>query len=204
MIKILWAHHVGVNALYQCPKEGDVDLQDSQLAPGLPVKACPSCSGAWISPEDYQHWQQQLGQADSPPQVTVLPLAQNLSFQPPPLDNRASLCPNCRSYLVRGRINLKQGSFYVERCPNCQGLWCDAGEWELLEQLDLHTHLEHIFSPEWQAQVRELENGEREKLATIEKLGPDIAGRIFELADLLEHHPNGDFGVAYLMRRFET
>ncbi|HEY9761828.1 MAG TPA: hypothetical protein V6D07_04845, partial [Trichocoleus sp.] len=79
----------------------------------------------------------------------------------------------------------------------------DDGEWEILEKLQLVGHLEHIFSGDWQAQVRLLEQGEREKLATIEKLGPEVAYKIFELADLLENHPNGDFGVAYLMRRFE-
>jgi hypothetical protein len=26
---------------------------------------------------------------------------------------------------------------------------------------------------------------------------------LFELAELLEQHPNGDFGVAYLMRRVD-
>jgi len=190
--------------LYQCPKEGDITLQDSQLAPGLPAKTCPSCGGAWIQPEYYVTWQRQQGIEDAPIQVTVLPLSLNTPFQPAALDNRAALCPDCRSYLVRGRLNLKQSSFYVERCPNCKGIWCDAGEWEILQQLKLDAHIEYIFSPEWQSLVRDLEHGEREKQAIVDKLGPEIADRIFELADLLEHHPNGDFGVAYLMRRFES
>ncbi|MEO1070177.1 MAG: zf-TFIIB domain-containing protein [Cyanobacteria bacterium J06638_6] len=189
--------------MYQCPKEGDVDLQDSQLDLGLAIKACPSCGGAWIPPENYVTWQQSQVDADAPVQVAVLPLTLDTAFQPAPLDNRAALCPDCRSYLVRGRVNLKAGSFYVERCPSCGGIWCDAGEWEVLQQLELHTHLDYIFAADWQAQVRELEHGERERLATVDKLGPEIAQRIFELADLLEQHPNGDFGVAYLMRRVD-
>jgi Zn-finger nucleic acid-binding protein len=135
--------------------------------------------------------------------VAVLPLSLSTSFQPAALDNRAALCLDCRSYLVRGRITLPQGAFYVERCPNCNGIWCDGGEWEVLQQLDLQAHINYIFSADWQAQVRELEHTEREKLATIDKLGPDVAQRVFELADLLEQHPNGDFGVAYLMRRVD-
>jgi Zn-finger nucleic acid-binding protein len=194
---------LGENALYQCPKEGHVDLQDRQIAPGLTAKACPSCGGAWIQPEDYVTWQRQQVDTEAPTQVAVLPLSLSTPFQPPALDNRAALCPDCRSYLVRGRINLKQGSFYVERCPNCKGIWCDAGEWEVLQQLDLHTHIDYIFSTEWQTQVRDLEHGERERQAIVDKLGPEIGQRIFELADLLEHHPNGDFGVAYLMRLFD-
>ncbi|MGB3309896.1 MAG: zf-TFIIB domain-containing protein [Nodosilinea sp.] len=189
--------------MYQCPKEGHIDLQDSQLAPGLSVKACSSCGGAWMPPEDYANWQRSQVDPDAPISVAVLPLALNTSFQPADLDNRAALCPDCRSYLVRGRITLKQGAFYVERCPSCNGIWCDAGEWELLGQLDLQAHIDYIFSAVWQGQVRELEHSERERQATIDKLGDDIAHRVFELADLLEQHPNGDFGVAYLMRRVD-
>ncbi|WOD41188.1 zf-TFIIB domain-containing protein [Nodosilinea sp. E11] len=189
--------------MYQCPKEGDVNLQDSQLAPGLPVKACPSCGGSWIPPEQYINWQRPQIDPDASPRVSVLPLSLNPPFQPAALDNRAALCPDCRSYLVRGRITLQQVSFYVERCPNCNGIWCDDGEWEMLQQLELHTHIEYIFSADWQGQVRELEHTEREKQATIDKLGPEIAHRVFELANLLEEHPNGDFGVAYLMRRVD-
>jgi Zn-finger nucleic acid-binding protein len=189
--------------LYQCPKEGNIDLQDSQLAPGLSTHACPSCGGTWIPPESYVSWQRQQVDPDQPTQVSILPLTVDTPFQPAPLDNRAALCPDCRSYLVRGRISLKHQSFYVERCPNCKGIWCDAGEWDMLQQLDLHTHIDWIFLADWQSQVRDLENLERERLATIDKLGPEIAHCIFELADQLEDHPNGDFGVAYLMRRFE-
>ncbi|MBE9138095.1 zf-TFIIB domain-containing protein [Nodosilinea sp. LEGE 07088] len=189
--------------MYQCPKEGDIDLQDSQLEPGLVTNACPSCGGAWIPPEHYVTWQRSQVDPDAPIRVSVLPLTLDTAFKPAALDNRAALCPDCRSYLVRGRINLRAGSFYVERCPNCGGIWCDAGEWEVLHQLELHTHIDYIFGADWQAQVRELEHSERERLATIDKLGPEIAQRIFELADLLEQHPNGDFGVAYLMRRVD-
>ncbi len=189
--------------MYQCPKEGDIDLQDSQLAPGLAVHSCPSCGGSWIPPEHYVTWQRSQVDPDAPVQVAVLPLSLHTDFAPAALDNRAALCLDCRSYLVRGRITLPQGSFYVERCPNCNGIWCDGGEWEILQQLDLQAHIDYIFSADWQAQVRELEHTEREKLATIDKLGSDVAQRVFELADLLEQHPNGDFGVAYLMRRVD-
>jgi Zn-finger nucleic acid-binding protein len=119
------------------------------------------------------------------------------------LDNRAALCPDCRSYLIRGRVSLKHTSFYVERCSNCKGIWCDAGEWDILQKLSLDTHIGYLFSAEWQSQVREQENSAREQQAIVDKLGPEIADRIFDLAKQLEDHPNGDFGVAYLMRRFD-
>ena len=188
----------------QCPKEPKVGLVDGTLSPGLAAKCCPDCGGAWIPPENYLNWQTRQGiRRDQDPQVDVLPSEIPEPLASSPLDNRAALCPDCQHYLVRGRIKLQKLMFFVERCPNCKGYWCDRGEWEILQQLQLDTHLEYIFSDLWQTSVKELEFAKRERQATIEKLGPEIAARLFELAELLEDHPNGDFGVAYLMRRFE-
>jgi Zn-finger nucleic acid-binding protein len=190
--------------MVHCPKERNVELVDGTLAGGLRAHCCPECGGAWIPPEHYHNWRADQGiQSSETVAVEVLPSQLTVAFTPSPLDNRAALCPDCQHYLVRGRIGLKQGSFFVERCPNCKGYWCDRGEWEILQKLQLDTHLEYIFAEPWQAQVKALELAIREREATIDKLGADIAAKIFELAALLEEHPNGDFGVAYLMRRFE-
>jgi hypothetical protein len=72
-----------------------------------------------------------------------------------------------------------------------------------LQRLRLDEHLDYIFSDQWQSKVKALDFAAREKAATIDKLGSEIANKVFELAQLLEAHPEGDFGVAYLMRRFE-
>jgi Zn-finger nucleic acid-binding protein len=89
----------------------------------------------------------------------------------------------------------------VERCTQCRGIWCDYGEWDILQKLGLHTTIEQLFSNEWQTKVRSHQFSQQERQATIDKLGSELAERVFELGELLEKHPNGDFGVAYLMRR---
>lgn len=190
--------------MVQCPKDLKVDLTEGILSDGLVAHCCPECEGSWIRPEHYADWQARQGiDRAAEPHVEVIPSQLETDFTPPAMDNRAALCPDCKHYLVRGRVQLPEHMFFVERCPNCKGYWCDRGEWAILQQLHLDTHLDYIFSESWQTQVKELSFAHREKAATIEKLGPDIAAKIFELAELLEKHPNGDFGVAYLMRRFE-
>ena len=190
--------------MVKCPKELKVDLSDGTLPGDLSAQCCPDCQGAWIRPESYTEWQHQLGiDLDAEPEVAVVPSQAPISFQPSSLDNRAALCPDCKNYLVRGRVQLSDVMFFVERCPNCRGYWCDRGEWEVLQQLQLDKHLEYIFSDQWQSKVKALDFAAREKTATIDKLGSEIANKVFELAQLLEAHPEGDFGVAYLMRRFE-
>nr|WP_255527189.1 zf-TFIIB domain-containing protein [Oculatella sp. LEGE 06141] len=131
-----------------------------------------------------------------------MPTTLDVDYIQSPYDTKGALCPACSYYLARAKVGLKT-PFYVERCSNCGGIWCDHGEWDVLETLGLHTSIERLFTSEWQTQVKERDYAEKERRATVEKLGDDLAARVFELAERLEGHPNGDFGVAYLMRRFE-
>lgn len=180
----------------QCPKDKKVELVSSLLAADLVVQCCPDCKGTWIPASEYESWQSQQPQTEK-----AFPKTLDVDYTQSPLDTRAALCPECNHYLARARVGLKN-PFYVERCPNCGGIWCDYGEWDVLEKIGMHTAIEQLFTSEWQTRVKEQEHIERERQATIEKLGEDLAQQLFVLAEQLESHPNGDFGVAYLMRRF--
>jgi len=186
----------------RCPKETTTELVSGELTEGLASHCCPDCQGNWLPFASYQRWQASNAGLEAIPD-DVLPLALETDYTPAPLDGRAGLCPECGTYLKRSRLNLKSGSFYVERCPLCSGLWCDRGEWEIFEALGLHVQIPIVFKPDWQSNVRVLEQVERQRLAVIEKLGPEIAQKIFELGEQLKDHPHGDFGVAYLMRKFD-
>ena len=186
----------------RCPKETEIELTTGNLSDELPVHCCPSCKGNWLPTAHYQRWQAMNAGLEAIPDL-VVPMTLDSDYKPAPLDGRAGLCPECGTYLKRSRINLRDASFYVERCPICEGFWCDRGEWKILEALGLHIQIPVVFNPEWQAQVRVGEQDERQKLAVIDKLGPDIAKCVFELGDILAQHPQGDFAVAYLMRKFE-
>ena len=192
-----------------CPKEPTIELSPGQLTAGLNVQCCSSCGGSWLPKFHYQHWQALNAGLEAIPEP-VLPLTLEMEYEVAPLAGRAGLCPECGTYLKRSRINLKNTSFYVERCPVCSGLWCDLpleglrhrGEWEVFEALGIHIQIPIVFSPDWQAQVREMEQVEKQRLALVEKLGEDVANRVVELGALIEKHPHGDFAVAYLMRKF--
>ena len=182
----------------QCPKDKQVDLVSGQLIGQLGAHHCPECQGVWLAGADYGAWQQQQPRAEN--LAALIDRALEADAARSPFDARAALCPECNAYLARARVSTKT-PFYVERCPNCKGIWCDRGEWETLQTLALHTVIDQMFLGEWQTRTREREQLAQERRATIDKLGADLAAKIFELAALLEKHPNGDFGVAYLMRR---
>ncbi len=182
----------------QCPKNKAVELFSHKLVDQMQAYCCPECEGNWIPTDEYEQWQQT--QPQQKPEALFPTI--DVDYTPSPLDTRAALCPECGHYLSRAKVALKN-PFYVERCPNCGGIWCDRGEWEVLQRLGLSATIPQLFSSEWQAQIKAREYTERERAATIEKLGNDVAEKVFVLAEILENHPNGDFGVAYLMRRFE-
>ena len=184
----------------QCPKDKKLTLSDGILAGNLAVKHCPDCQGTWIPASEYEVWQTTQPQPHRQNQESTYETL-DVDFVQSPFDTKAALCPECNHYFARAKVMLKS-PFYVERCPNCGGIWCDRGEWDVLARLGLHTTIQQLFSNEWQTRAREQLQAEKEHQATIEKLGSELAARLFDLAELLEKHPNGDFGVAYLMRRF--
>ncbi|MGD1899062.1 MAG: zf-TFIIB domain-containing protein [Phormidesmis sp.] len=186
----------------RCPKEPTIELAPSQLTEGLDAHCCPSCSGQWLPKFNYQRWQAMNAGLEAIPDE-VLPLTLETDYSAVPLDSRAGLCPECGTYLKRARLNLQKSSFYVERCPICEGFWCDRGEWDVLEALGLHIQIPIVFNLDWQARVRVLEQAERQRAAVIEKLGPALADQVFDLGESLAGHPHGDFAVAYLMRKFD-
>ncbi len=182
----------------QCPKCKSVTLLDGALDDKFAVKYCQECKGTWIPADEYEAWASRQPYNPGVPDLKSKTL--NVNFVQSPFDTKAALCPECRRYLSRAKVNLTT-PFYVERCMQCRGIWCDYGEWDILEKLGLHTTIEELFSNEWQAKTREQKFSEQERRATIDKLGSDVAAQVFALAEVLEKHPNGDFGVAYLMRR---
>ncbi|HLO50504.1 MAG TPA: zf-TFIIB domain-containing protein [Kamptonema sp.] len=185
----------------QCPKCKHPELEEGMLNNHLSVKWCPNCYGIWMPSKEYQGWQEYQRQwpSKSQPKGTVSP-----DFAPSPYDAKAAMCPDDGQYLSRARIPFTKTPVYVERCSVCGGIWCDSGEWEILESMGLHAQIEQLFSSAWQAKARLEELAQRERQGIIDKLGEELSQYVFALAEVLEDHPNGDFAASYILRRFES
>lgn len=167
----------------------------------LAVKWCPNCYGIWMPSKEYQGWQEYQRQwpSKSQPKGAASP-----DFAPSPYDAKAGMCPDDGQYLSRARIPFTKIPVYVERCSVCGGIWCDSGEWEILESMGLNSQIEQLFSSAWQAKARLDELAQRERQGIIDKLGEELSQYVFALAEVLEDHPNGDFAASYILRRFES
>jgi len=185
----------------QSPKDASATLIEETLPEGLMVYRCPSTGGFWIDRSHYTAWQE--SQTINVPKIAdIVSRLSQVQATPAPEDGRAALCPSTGRFLIRARVDTPI-PFYVERSPEEGHFWIDHGEWDVLTQLGLPMQLDSLFSSEWQAQLRDYQQIERQKQATIDKLGADLARQVFELADALRAHPQGDFGVAYLMQQFD-
>ncbi|MGB3236657.1 MAG: hypothetical protein WBB29_00075 [Geitlerinemataceae cyanobacterium] len=185
----------------QYPKDKNLTLIDGILENSFLVKYSPETGGIWLPREAYRDWV-----ADRPRYeldlLQVVQLLNKIDFQPAPQDSQAGICPETGRLMVRARVNTPR-PFYVERSGPDGGIWLDYGEWEVLSILGLHLQIDSLFSSEWQAAFREVQQLERQRQATIEKLGEDLAAQVFQVGEALRAHPNGDFGVAYLMQQFD-
>jgi Zn-finger nucleic acid-binding protein len=184
----------------QCPKCKEL-LTNSQLFGSLKADACATCAGQWVDGDEYQQWRQVQNRATVDP-MKVLRANLTAYKVPAETDTKTGLCPQCQRILSRTRVSTEP-FFYLEQCLSCNGVWFDQDEAAILQQLKLHDQIEILSSGSWQSQVRSAQMLLNEKEAVIEKLGIDIAQQVFELAEILTEEPNGDFAVAYLMRRFE-
>jgi Zn-finger nucleic acid-binding protein len=184
----------------QCPKCKE-PLTQSQLFATLNAESCTACAGQWVDGDEYQQWRQAQTKTTVDP---VKVLRANLAAYkvPAETDTKTGLCPQCQRILSRTRVSTEP-FFYLEQCLSCNGVWFDRDEAAILQQLKLHNQIEILSSGTWQSQIRSAQMLLSEKEAVIEKLGIDIAQQVFELAEILTEEPNGDFAVAYLMRRFE-
>ncbi|MEM1426668.1 MAG: zf-TFIIB domain-containing protein, partial [Cyanobacteria bacterium P01_H01_bin.130] len=190
----------------------ETELEEQILEGGLLGLYSHTGGGSWVSAENYLSWQadqlgsssEGAGEAVEPPALdaSVLEPVLDPAFEPALEDAQAALCPTCQSYLSRSRIGFGQ-SFFLERCRSCGGFWFDRGEWELLSKLGLNANLDYLFTPEWQDAVRRREQFLTERRVLVEKVGEELAEEVFALAEKLEGNPNGDFAVAYFMRRFD-
>jgi hypothetical protein len=184
----------------QCPKDKNLTLIDGILDDSLLVKYSPETGGIWLPRETYSAWvaTQPEYEIDL---LAVVQLLGQIDFQPAPEDPQVGR-PETGRLMARARVNTRR-PFYVERSGFDGGIWLDQGEWEVLSMLGLHRQIDSLFSGEWQASFREAQQLERQRQATIEKLGADLAAQVFEVGEALRSHPNGDFGVAYLMQQFD-
>ena len=152
------------------------------LEPGLQVRGCPRCNGHWIRLADYWRWRagKGVGTPEKAPANRKGPAAQE------PIGHRR--CPDDGQMLSRYRVG-RGVAFTLERCANCEGIWLDANEWEVLKRRGLHDDLHRVFEEDWQREARTLEKSHQLEAVLMRALPPADYVKIREIKAWIDSHP---------------
>ena len=174
-----------------CPKCKTPTLTPISASRPLPSEEtlspsrCSSCQGVWMPHEAIS-----LGAgAVEVPDEPAAPLRES--------EHRVGLCPAGHGILIRARVEATQG-FYLDRCGTCRGIWFDAGEWAAVAATQWVRHLDDLWDPVHQKQMRAQTEREH-RLATLRQaLGEAVYEQVLATAGALKGHPASSTALAFL------
>lgn len=169
----------------KCPVCETVELSEREHGHHLNSQFCDACHGHWISGEALQSWRSSLSTK----------VASGKPHVPPYLvqSGRLLFCPHDGNILLKYRFGVSH-DFYFDRCPECNGVWFDRHEWEIMRSRGLSIELSRILSEEWLAEtvihteLTEVVHRRENILQSL--LNQEQYSEISRLRDWLDIHPN--------------
>ena len=170
-----------------CPKCPDKHLKIIALGINPRIWTCVACGGVWV-PDG------KAAGLDPPPEISLL-VQTGIN-----MDGKAGLCPSGHGILTRARAPIGT-TFYLDKCATCSGVWFDQGEWQMVSAAGFVSGLFELWSESWQRQQRKNAEEARYMNHLREQIGPELVGRLEEIADSLRSHPARDLALGFLHRR---
>lgn len=165
----------------QCPVCADTFLVPVTIEKGLPANECSRCKGYWLSANQYLAWVK----AEGPKSVKE----KSAKTSPPALDTEdVKVCPECGCLMARFKV-WPDVPFRLDFCGQCNGVWLDHQEWEVLVARGLHGMVNLFFSKPWQKKLRDIEAKQTLDGIYQKKFGLENYTRIKEIRAWLEKHP---------------
>jgi Zn-finger nucleic acid-binding protein len=93
---------------------------------GIEVDRCLNCAGIWFDNLEAEQLKAIAGSES-------LDIAE--SVQDNGIENLSSVvfCPRCHFKMMR-KLDIDQHNVWYEKCPQCHGIWLDAGEFRKFKQ----------------------------------------------------------------------
>ena len=109
----------------KCPNCGS-HLAERKIR-SFPVHCCMGCDGVWASREVFVYLGNILSWDLQPPKGRMATLFRPIKVGRATPSRHARICPQCA-------VSMKQFNYaydsniFLDRCPDCGGIWADAGE----------------------------------------------------------------------------
>jgi Zn-finger nucleic acid-binding protein len=173
-----------------CPVCKEDLLSQTTLDSNLPVFRCSKCEGIWLPANDYLNWVRTSKPAPAAAKSEE-PLVPTMDVQ------ALKLCPSCKRFMGRFKV-LPNVEFYLDRCRQCNGVWLDKNEWDVLVARQLHDKVNLFFTQPWQAKIREEETKAALDKLYLDKFGTADYGRVKEIWGWLKDNPHRSMLLAFL------
>jgi Zn-finger nucleic acid-binding protein len=158
----------------------------------LPAMACGSCNGSLVSLLYYRHWAETQRPAGDPKVAGAIVDAN---------DTTAAInCPKCLRIMTKYRLTGNVAN-RLDVCACCDEVWLDAGEWELLESLQLNLKIAAVFTDTWQRRIRHESSEDARRRTLVRLIGEADAQRVEEIREWLARHEHKSQIMAHLYRR---
>lgn len=174
----------------KCPVCKDHTLGPINLLKGLPAHHCSNCNGIYIPSNAYMTWRKTLG-TDLPPKEGAIEIDPSWEVK------EIKLCATCGHIMARYKI-FPDTDFYLDRCRNCNGIWLDAHEWDILIDRNLHDNLNEFFTRPWQDHLHAEETKIHLEQIYMDKLGEDDYENVKQFREWLNDHPMRGMLLAFL------
>ena len=156
---------------------------------GLRQWICHRCGGRRILLADYLAWRKKGVVLEQP--VPALSVA---DYQEAP---GSRLCQSCGRIMSRYRVG-QELPFHIDRCVDCQSIWLDGMEWELLAEHHCLHRLDEILSDRWQQALQQADVEARRQQNLKTRFGEADYERLCSVRDWLAEHPRRQEMLAFL------
>jgi len=176
----------------KCPRCKTSDLLPTMIEEGLPAMGCGNCHGSLVSLLHFRYWAENQKPTAPPATSTAIPDATDTAT--------AIRCPKCERIMTKYKLT-GHVSNRIDVCSTCDESWLDAGEWELLEALQLSTKIPTIFTDAWQRRIRREIAQETRRNVLVRMIGEEGTRRVEEFKGWLDGSDHRSDIMAYLYRK---
>jgi Zn-finger nucleic acid-binding protein len=160
----------------------------------LPAMACSNCNGSLVSLLYYRHWTETQRPAAAANEVSAAAIVDTTDTA------MAMTCPKCQRIMTKYRLSGNVAN-RLDVCGRCDEVWLDAGEWELLESLQLNLKVAAVFTDKWQRRIRQENSEDARRRTMVRLMGEADTQRVEEFREWLSRHEHKSQIMAYLYRR---
>lgn len=172
-----------------CPSCRTGTLHAGRLENNLAALQCDACTGSLLDLVAYRDWLKSQS-------LLIDNTAENNEFEAGD-SKRALGCPSCQRIMLKYKVKA-DATHNLDFCFSCEQVWLDAGEWDYLKTLGLHSKIRTISTDPWQRQIRDEASAQLRLAGFKQAIGAEAFPTVEEFRLWLSQHPKRAEILRYL------